>query len=189
MPETRHCLMIRGKLTDITREDVMQLAVENGIRKADAIIREVVESLKQFRTVAMKYGVSDQWIGRVEATIGDHLKAWGEMGEETPFATETINGHTISDIHVEQQYKGNYCLRATIDGENRKYIIRKGTQEHDTLTSTGLANLTDEMKMNLIARYFLHGISNNKEENKLIRNIQKISMDRHTPPPQAVPLP
>ena len=155
LPETRHCLMIRGKLTEITREDVMQLAAENGIRRAEDIIREVAESLKQFRAVAVKYGVSEQWIGRVEAAIVDHLKAWGEWKEEAPFAAVTVNGHTVSEIHIEQQYKGNYCLHANVDGTNRKYIIRKGTPEHETITRTGLANLTDEMRLELVARFFL----------------------------------
>ena len=49
---------------------------------ADAIIRDVVASLKQFRTIATKYGVSDEWTGRVETTIVDHLKAWGEWKED-----------------------------------------------------------------------------------------------------------
>ena len=78
LPNREHCLMIGGKLQDITREDVIQFARDNGIRRPDAIIRDVVESLKHFRAVATKYGVSEQWTGRVETTIISHLKAWGE---------------------------------------------------------------------------------------------------------------
>ena len=36
------------------------------IYMADSIIRDVVASLKQFHAVATKYGVSEQWMGRVE---------------------------------------------------------------------------------------------------------------------------
>ena len=46
-----------SKLQDITRDDVIQFARDNGIRRPDAIIRDVVDSLKQFRTIATKYGV------------------------------------------------------------------------------------------------------------------------------------
>ncbi len=70
--------MIGGKLQDITRDDAIQFARDNGIRRPDAIIRDVVESLKQFRAIATKYGVSEQWTGRIETTIINHLKAWGE---------------------------------------------------------------------------------------------------------------
>ena len=82
LPNKDHCLMIGGKLQGITRDDGVQFARDNGIRRPDAIIREVVASLKQFRSIATKYGVSDEWTGRVETTIIDHLKAWGEWKED-----------------------------------------------------------------------------------------------------------
>jgi serine/threonine-protein kinase HipA len=82
LPNENHCLYIRAKLRNITRDDVVQFARDNGIRRPDAIIRDVVEALKQFRNVAELYGVSDEWTGRVETTIIDHLKAWGEWNEE-----------------------------------------------------------------------------------------------------------
>ena len=71
-------MYIRTKLWNITRDDAIQFARDNGIRRPDAIIRDVVASLKQFRSIATKYGVSDEWTGRVETTIIGHLKAWGE---------------------------------------------------------------------------------------------------------------
>ena len=85
LPNKDHCLMIGGKLQGITRDDAIQFARDNGIRRPDAIIRDVVASLKQFRTIATKYGVSDEWTGRVETTIIDHLKAWGEWQRNTFF--------------------------------------------------------------------------------------------------------
>ena len=78
LPNEDHCMYVRAKLQNITREDVIQFAHDNGIRRPDSIIRDVVGALKQFRSVAAKYGVSEQWIGRVEATIVAHMKAWGE---------------------------------------------------------------------------------------------------------------
>ena len=57
----------------------IQFARDNCIRRPDAIIRDVAASLKQFRSIATKYGVSDEWTGRVETTIIGHLKAWGEL--------------------------------------------------------------------------------------------------------------
>jgi serine/threonine-protein kinase HipA len=76
LPNEDHCLYIRAKLHNVTREDVIQFAHDNGIRRPDSIIRDVVGSLKQFRSVATKYGVSEQWTGRVEATIIGHMKAF-----------------------------------------------------------------------------------------------------------------
>ena len=82
LPNEDHCMYIRTKLRNITRDDAIQFARDNGIRRPDAIIRDVVASLKQFRTIATKYGVPDEWTGRVETTIIDHLKAWGEWEED-----------------------------------------------------------------------------------------------------------
>ena len=81
LPNEDHCLYIRAKLRSITREDAIQFARDNGIRRPDAIIRDVVAALKQFRAIATKYGVLEQWTGRVETTIIDHLKAWGKWQE------------------------------------------------------------------------------------------------------------
>ena len=101
-------LYIRAKLRGITREDAIQFARDNGIRRPDAIIREVVASLKQFRAIATKYGVSEQWTGRVETTIIDHLKAWGEWQEDAAMPELTINGLSVANIRIEQAYKGNF---------------------------------------------------------------------------------
>jgi IMP dehydrogenase len=43
-------MYIRTKLRNITRDDVIQFAHDNGIRRPDAIIRDVVEALKQVKT-------------------------------------------------------------------------------------------------------------------------------------------
>ena len=158
LPNEDHCLYIRAKLRNITREDVIQFAHDNGIRRPDSIIRDVVGALKQFRLVATKYGVSEQWTGRVETTIIAHMKAWGVWGDEEQLTDFTINGHRVTDFHLEQQLKGNYLLLATIDGKGLKYIIRKGTQEHDDIAKTGLANMTDGKKKELVSLYFLSKI-------------------------------
>lgn len=155
LPNEDHCLYIRAKLHNITREDVIKFARDNGIRRPDTIIRDVVVALRQFRAVAAKNGVSEQWTGRVEATIINHMRAWGEWEEESQMSILIVNSHQVTDFHLEQQIKGNYLLLASIDGKDMKYIIRKGTSEHDFLTKTGLANITEEMIKELVARFLL----------------------------------
>jgi hypothetical protein len=56
----------------------------------------------------------------------------------------------------------NTVCDATIDGRNMKYIIRKGTQEHDDIAKTGLANMTDGKKKELVSLYFLSKIDGEK---------------------------
>ena len=154
LPNREHCLMIGGKLQGITRDDAIQFARDNGIRRPDAIIREVVAALKQFRAVATKYGVSEQWTGMVETTIIDQLKAWGEWQEDAAMPEMIINGHSVSNIRMEQAYKGNYHLLAEIDGKERKFVIGKNKEEFALIEKTGLANLTSEQLQAMIEKYF-----------------------------------
>ena len=147
LPETRHCLMIRGKYTDITFDDVMQLATENGIRKAESIIREVAEAVREFRPLAVKYNVHDRWIAAVETTLQKNLETWGLFSPTATIGYTDEQGRYIEKVVIEQQFKGNYHLLATIDGKERKYVIRKKTAEHDEISEKGVSNLSmDEMK-------------------------------------------
>ena len=153
LPNEDHCLYIRAKLRNITRDDVIQFARDNGIRRPDAIIRDVVASLKQFRTIATKYGVSEQCTGRVETAVIGPLKAWGEWEESTSIAL-TIKGHSVSNLHIEQAYKGNYHLLADIDGKQRKFVIGKNNPEFTLIEKTGIANLTKKQLQAMAEKYF-----------------------------------
>ena len=147
--------MIGGKLQDISREDVLSFASECGIRMPESIIRKIASAVQHFRELAEKNGVRDEWIGRVETTIIDHLKAWGLWEDEDKVSCLMVDNHSVTGFHLEPQFKGNYLLLVTIDGKELKYIIRKGTPEHDLLIKTGLANITDTMKKELVIRFIL----------------------------------
>ena len=154
LPNSDHCMYIRAKLHDITRSDVMAFAQDNGIRRADAIIRDVVSSLKQFRSIATDNEVTESWIGRIESTIIEHLKAWGEWACETLDTKTDINGHIISNLHIEQTYKGNYHLFANIDGIERKFVIGKNKEEFALIERIGFANLTTDQLKAMVVKYF-----------------------------------
>ena len=154
LPNEDHCMYIRAKLRDITREDVIQFAKDNGIRRPDAIIRDIVNAIKQFRTIATKYGVAEPWIGRVETTITDRLKSWGES-EEAPRTSEMIiNGHVVKNIRMEQAYKGNFHLLAEIDGRERKFVIGKNKEEFSLIKSMGIAKLSSDLLKGMAEKYF-----------------------------------
>ena len=156
LPNEDHCMYIRAKLRGITRDDVIQLAKDNGIRRPDAIIRDIVKAIKQFRVVATKYGVAEQWIGRIETTIAEHLKSWGELEAITCSTGEfVINGHTVKNIRMEQAYKGNFHLLAEIDGQERKFVIGKNKEEFSLIESVGIANLSSDQLKEMMEKYFI----------------------------------
>lgn len=154
LPNEEHCMFVRGKLRGITRDDVIEFARDNGIRRPDAIIRDVVGALKQFRTIATKYGVTEQWIGRVEATIVDHLEIWGEWKKDANVSAMDINGHAVENMRIEQTYKGNYHLYVDVDGKERKFAIGKNKEEFSLIEKTGLTNLTAEQLKAMAEKYF-----------------------------------
>ena len=155
LPNKEHCLMIGGKVQDISFEDILSFAGENGIRTPESIIRKVASAVSSFRTLAQKNGVREEWIGRIENCLSEHLSAWGFAANQKAFSFTAQSGYEIKDAHIEAAYKGNYHLHATIDGKAYKYILRMGTQEHNDITETGLSNLSEEMMKDLVSRYLL----------------------------------
>ena len=153
LPEAQHCLMIRGKYAGVTLEDVRELASENGIRKAESIIREVVDAIADFRSIAERYGVQERWITAVENTLGHHLETWGLGKTNIVVGYTDALGRCIENARIELQFKGNYHLLAIIDGKERKYIIRQKTSEHDGISRIGMRNLTDDYLKELVLRF------------------------------------
>lgn len=92
LPETNHCLMIRGKLTGVSLEDVLELAKENGIRPAEKIIHEVATAIQDFRKIASRYEVSERWIAAVEDTLCQNLKSWGLLENDADATAWSVNG-------------------------------------------------------------------------------------------------
>lgn len=117
LPETTHCLMMRGKLSGWTKEDALSLAKENGIRKASAIVAEVAEAIKEFRSFAEKRQVQDRWIAAIEQTLTANMNEWGLANKDKGIAL-SIDSHELADVHIEQTYKGNFHLVAKIDGQD-----------------------------------------------------------------------
>ncbi|MCH4156849.1 MAG: type II toxin-antitoxin system HipA family toxin [Muribaculaceae bacterium] len=156
LPEKEHCLMIRGKLSDITREDAIKFATENGIRKAESIIREVTEAIFSFRAIALKNGVKEEWIGRVETCLTKRLNDWGIIPKKAVGSYIDGSGHEICDITIEQAYHGNYHIIATVDGRRCKHVIRKGTSEHEKIDKAGIVNITTEMLKRLVNKYLIN---------------------------------
>jgi serine/threonine-protein kinase HipA len=160
LPNKEHCLMIGGKLQDITHEDMISFATECGIRQPESIIRKVVAAISSFRELATKNGVKEEWIGRVESCIKEHLASCGFGQGEASF-TFNLDGHEVLNAHVEAAYKGNYHLFAIMDGRELKYIIREGKDEHNVITAKGLTNITEEDMKSLVEKCLIQKVGNN----------------------------
>lgn len=155
LPNTGHCMYVRAKLHRISYNDAIAFAKDNGIRRADAIIRSVAESLKRFREIAGKYAVQERWINSVESAINGHLAAWGLADTRPAHISFEIDGRCYADVRVEQAYKGNFHLFAKEDGKERKFIIGRNKPEYEIILSAGASNLSKDALMEMVRKYLL----------------------------------
>ncbi len=149
-PELYHCLSLRGKRSGWTMEDVLSFASENGIRNPEKIIRQVAEAVMNFRTLAQQNGVKQQWIGRIEECLYSHLSEWGMEGRITPLSWTTDTGLHISNVYLEQAYKGNIHLHATVNATKRRWIIRRTLPEYSSITAMGIRNVSADLLKQLV---------------------------------------
>lgn len=156
LPETMHCLMMRGKLSGWTKDDALALAKENGIRKAETIISEVAEAVRNFRSYALKNNVQVRWINAVEHTLRFNLDSWG-LNDTKEGISMSLNGHELTGIRIEQTYKGNFHLIANIDGTEKKFVIAKNKEEYAYIETVGAINLSEEYLATLARKYLLRG--------------------------------
>ncbi len=155
LPDAMHCLMINGKTDRITLADAMAVAEENAISKAENIIREVADAVSRFRSFAEKYGVKEKWISAIESTLSSNLNDWGLGSFRLNYHTFEIDGIKFADVHIEQTYKGNYHLYATIDGSESKYVIGPRKEEYALIESTGILNLTESQLLAMVEKFLV----------------------------------
>lgn len=155
-PEGGHCMSVDGKTSGMTKQDILSFASGNGIRRPEAIINKVVEALKTFRTLADECGVKDEWAGRVASCIDRHLAEWGYLQENNGVAAFTDRqGNTVSNVRIEEAYRGNYHLFANVNGKERKYVIRKGTDEYLTISRYGTLDVPQEYLRTSVEKFIV----------------------------------
>lgn len=160
-PQEERCLMVRGKRMEISKEDILAFARDNGIRRADIIISQVAKALLSFRELATRYGVKEEWANRVDGFLSSQLTAWGYIktgvegsSESYPEQMELV-GHVVSHARLEQAYRGNYHLLAAIDGKEHKYIFRMGTPEYESIARKGGVNISNEELRELVTSFLI----------------------------------
>ncbi|MCD8386355.1 MAG: type II toxin-antitoxin system HipA family toxin [Bacteroidales bacterium] len=150
-PNPNHCLRARGKLSGHTYTDLIEMAEDNGIRNAEAIIKRVADTLNTFRTKAIANGLALCWMGRIEHALNQNLRHFGLLPSLPQVAFE-LDGHRVSNVLVEPAYKGAYHLFASIDGQDRKFIFTKKMEEYHLIDTIGIDNLSPSDFKRLISQ-------------------------------------
>ena len=99
----------------------------------------------------------NRWICSIESAINAHLVSWGVEDKDNSSSSSSfeIDGKSCTNVRIEQAYKGNFHLYASIDGRDCKFIIGKNKPEYATIQETGLSNLPETMLRDLVAKYLV----------------------------------
>lgn len=71
------CMAIRGKFSNISKNDIIEIGKENDIRDPEGIIDEVANSLSQFSQLADKYDIESRWKNIIAKTLNNNLANFG----------------------------------------------------------------------------------------------------------------
>ena len=97
----------------------------------------------------------DRWISSIESAINAHLVSWGLEDKDNSSASFEIDGKSCTEVRIEQAYKGNFHLYASIAGREYKFVIGKNKPEYALIQETGLSNLSESMLRDLVAKYLV----------------------------------
>lgn len=93
-----HYLSLNGKTMNVNGNDLLTLGRIYNIKNPNAIIKECVDAVMEFRTIAARYGVSEPWIDKVE-------RHFAEMSPDLLSGLHGYKPHVFSfmlgDVHVE----------------------------------------------------------------------------------------
>lgn len=153
-----HCLSVRGKLVDVTADDLRHFASEMDVKNPGEIINNVCLALTSFRETATKNGVPLIWIDRVEQYLQtivpeqfkDYFSGWESKTERMD-----IQGHLVEHVRFEMSPSGNIYLCATIDGKEQKYVFNQQRAEFQKILKNGFNTMPDAEKLEYVESFLL----------------------------------
>lgn len=72
----RHILSINGKTQHITGDDMIIIARAYNVKSPRSIINKAIDVVSEYRRFALRAGVGEEWISKIESEIGSRI---GEM--------------------------------------------------------------------------------------------------------------
>ncbi len=62
----------------------------------------------------------------------------------------------ITNVYIEEAYRGNYHLYATINGTPQRFIIRKKTAEHELINQRGISHVDIDILQKIVITLLHH---------------------------------
>ena len=141
-----HYLSMNGKRTAITKDDMLSFAHMSSIDRPESIIKDCIDTILNFRSYAVKYGVSDYWQDVIE-------RHFAEMSPDLLSGLHGYKPHVFSfmldDIHVEDaqwEEMGNGAMRLTarLNGQEFKVTFSAKSPKGKLAIERGGTKMTQE---------------------------------------------
>lgn len=153
-------MSIAGKDNDITEDDLMQFAKQNGIKNAKRIIEEVSLAISHFYDYVTNHQIDDYWKDRIEEhlsglvspIIGKTMKHYLPTIVE-PYETE--DGFLVSEINIIENTRHDFRIEAFINGKRQKYIAGRKSDLAAEVIAKGRNKMPVENKKELVERLLL----------------------------------
>ncbi len=150
-PNTERRFSVGGKISDITKSDLIDFARRNEIKNANAIMDRVAGAIAGFSKYAVHHGIQQPWLSIIQKTLNDNLVAFGYLeptdGKDAVF--HDFRGRTVTNLTISVNTKGHYEVSATIDGRRQRRFIRPNMDLYSEMTGLDIFNLPVEVKIRL----------------------------------------
>ena len=152
-----HYLRLNGKTMYIDRNDLLTLGRIYNIKNPNAIIKECVDAVLEFRTIAARYGVGEPWIDKVErhfAEMSPDLLS-GLHGYKPHVFSFMLQGVHVEDAQWEEMGNGAMRLTAKLNGQEYKITFSAKSPKGRQAIEQGGTKMTQEALRQFVEELFL----------------------------------
>lgn len=152
--ETSRCLSIGGKYRDISREDILGFAAENGIKNPEQAIDKVANMLLSFSDIAGKYNIPRRWQTIMENTLRHNLIDFGYIEGTSSDDLVDEEGRRYGKISVRLNRRGIYEVTAIVDGYPQRRFVRKNMDLYGVFENNEFFGASADKRAQILSRLF-----------------------------------
>jgi len=142
-----HYLSMNGKRTGVNRDDMLAFARRYMIDNPNAIIKQCVDAVMEFRAIAAKYGVSEHWQDVVErhfAEMTPDLLSGLQGYKPHVFSYVMENGVHVEDAQWQEMGNGAFRLTARINGVEYRATVSPKSPTGKRIADCGGIKMSEE---------------------------------------------
>ena len=152
-----HYLSLNGKTMNINSNDLLTLGRLYNIKNPNAIIKECVDAVLEFRVIAARYDVGESWIDKVErhfAEMSPDLLS-GLHGYKPHVFSFILQGVHVEDAQWEEMGNGAMRLTAKLNGQEYKATFSPKSPKGRLVQERGGIKMSQEDLRQYVEELFL----------------------------------